>query len=290
MSDRGGRPAAPRRGPSSGDRSPPGAGRRAAVADPAPGRRRPGAGGTRTSSPASCSRAGRRHSTVRLRETMRYAGPRSRLYLDLLAPAARYLGELGPRTCATSPTSPSGWGGCSACCASSARRSARPTRGPGPTATASCCCPARASSTPWPGDGRRVLPSRRLGSERRRLDHRGGRRHAGRRANRTTSSASPSAPRVHLESLAGSIRAVREATCNPKIVVLVGGPLFGEAPRATCGGSVPTAAPRCAAGAAPGAEPGGACSPGPLSRAAATFRQVRRTPRHPTRPRGPTLF
>lgn len=35
---------------------------------------------------------------------------------------------------------------------------------------------------------------------------------------------------VHLDSLAGSIRAVREAACNPKIVVLVGGPLFGEHP------------------------------------------------------------
>lgn len=35
---------------------------------------------------------------------------------------------------------------------------------------------------------------------------------------------------IHLDALADSIGAVREASCNPKIVVLVGGPLFGEHP------------------------------------------------------------
>ena len=35
---------------------------------------------------------------------------------------------------------------------------------------------------------------------------------------------------VHLEQLADSIRAVRHATCNPGLVILVGGPLFGVYP------------------------------------------------------------
>ena len=35
---------------------------------------------------------------------------------------------------------------------------------------------------------------------------------------------------IHLEALAESIRAVRQASSNPDVVVLVGGPLFGECP------------------------------------------------------------
>ncbi|MEO8524464.1 MAG: cobalamin B12-binding domain-containing protein [Caldimonas sp.] len=35
---------------------------------------------------------------------------------------------------------------------------------------------------------------------------------------------------IHLNSLAESIAAVRQSSCNPNVVVLVGGPLFGERP------------------------------------------------------------